>query len=348
MRLPPAEKGFDPPPAETRRELERLIAALDGAIPPKVVDRNLLIATWNVKHLARYTDRWTYRPDDDPKRNLSDVCAIAEIVSRFDVVALVEVKRDLSALRLLMKILGPEWAFTVSDVTEGEPGNAERLAYVYDLRRVRPSGMVGELVIPDDVLDDPQSVIHEQFARTPYTVSFRAGPEAFTLVTLHVKWKSEAERTPELKTIADWLARRSKDRDEFNRNLIALGDFNIERRDDPNWKAFVQENGLQPPEELDTVLRTVGETEMDHTYYDQIAWFRNGRRSALTLDYVDAGGFIWTDHLLTDVADVDQKQARISDHFPLWAMFALRDAPLEPPKKPGARLFRRREAVAGR
>jgi hypothetical protein len=49
-------------------------------------------------------------PDDSPKRGLSHVLYIAEIISRLDVVALQEVKGDLGALRLLMQTLGPEWA----------------------------------------------------------------------------------------------------------------------------------------------------------------------------------------------------------------------------------------------
>jgi endonuclease/exonuclease/phosphatase family metal-dependent hydrolase len=321
--LPPASAGFDPPPPETLAALGALTASLDERLPAKVVDRNLLIATWNLANFARVTKRWDSRPNDNPRRNLQDLCCIAEVVSRFDVVALVEVKRNLEAFRLLLQILGPDWGFIVSDTTEGDPGHDERLGYVFDLRRVRPSGLVGEIVIPDASLAAPDAVIRKQFARTPYSVSFHAGSKTFTLVTLHILYGDKpADRTPELRGIAKWLSEHADDPDEFNRNFIALGDFNIDRHDDPNWRAFVVEYGLSPPYELMDVPRTVGDTQSLHSYFDQIAWFTKGPRAALTLRYRNAGGFIWTDTLLTDLPQTT-KQARISDHYPLWAEFEL-------------------------
>ena len=325
MHLPPASAGLPAPPDVSLQVLQELTARLDAAIPAKVVDRNLLIGTWNIRQFARITKRWQATPDDDPKRNLEDLCCIAEVISRFDVVALVEVKRNLEALRLLMQTLGPEWGFVVSDVTEGTPGNVERLAFVFDLRRVRPSGLAGEIVIPEEELGSADAIIRRQFARTPYSVSFGAADKAFTLVSLHILWGTEPDdRTPEIRAIAKWFADHADDPDGFNRNMIALGDFNIDRVGDANWNAFVVEYGLSPPDKLLDVPRTVGETKGLHSFYDQIAWFTKGKRSALTLRYEDSGGFIWTDHLLVDVKQ-SEKEARISDHYPLWAEFHLRD-----------------------
>ena len=321
--LPPARFDFDDPPEATLRALEGLDEALDDAIPSKRSDENLLIATWNIKALARVTKRWASSDEDDPKRNLQDLCCIATIVSRFDVVALVEIKRDMEALRLLMAILGPKWGFIVSDVTEGTGGNTERLGYIFDLDRVRPSGMAGELVIPDEVLDVSEAVLKKQFDRTPYKVSFSSSEDAFTLVSLHIVFGDRAsDRTPELGGFAHWMREHAEDEDEFNRNLIALGDFNIDRMGDPNWNAFVIDNGLSPPAELLDLPRTVGDTEDKHSFFDQIAWFDDGQFSALTLDYRTAGTFIWDRHLLEDVP-VRRKEARISDHYPLWAEFGL-------------------------
>ena len=222
-----------------------------------------------------------------------------------------------------MEILGPAWGFIVSDTVEGEPGNDERLGFIFDRRRVELAGMAGELVIPDAELEDGDAILRRQFARTPYAVSFRAAQEGFTLVSLHVIWGSgdPAERTPELRRIAKWLREQARDPDDFNRNLIALGDFNIDRHDDPNWQAFVVEYGLSPPDKLFDVPRTVGDTSAEHSYFDQIAWFNEGKGAALTLEYSgSAGGFIWTDYLLQGLPD-RRKESRISDHYPLWAEF---------------------------
>jgi endonuclease/exonuclease/phosphatase family metal-dependent hydrolase len=321
--FPPAELRLEPPPQTARDTLGRLSTAL-REVPAKKRADNLLIGTWNIKAFSRVNRKWETATGDSPLRNLQDMCAIADVVSRFDVVALVEVKRDLTALRLLLRILGPNWSFIVSDVTEGDAGNSERLAYVFDLRRVRPSGLAGEIVIPDAVLRDPAAVLREQFARTPYAVSFSAGDKGFTLVSLHIKWGTPAQRTPEIAAIAEWLRDRADDPDEFNRNMIALGDFNIDRRSDPNWEAFIS-RGLTPPAELLDAPRTVGERRGLNSFFDQIAWFTKGSREALTLKYRTAGTFDWTAHILQEVARNTTKEARISDHFPLWAEFGLAD-----------------------
>jgi hypothetical protein len=319
--LPPPELHLGDPPAATVELLQHLEEVLDRDLPAKRANQNLLIATWNIKSLARVTRRWESAETDDPKRNLQDLCCIATVISRFDVVAVVEIKRNLEALRLLMTILGPRWGFIASNVTEGNGGNEERLGYVFNLDRVKPSGMAGELVIPDEQLDQPQAILDKQFVRTPYTVSFSAGEDAFTLVSLYILFGDSAgDRTSELSGFAHWMHDHADDEDEFNRNLIALGDFNIDRQGDPNWNAFVIENGLSPPAELLGLPRTVGDTEHKHSFFDQIAWFNDGQRSALTLTYKTAGTFIWDNHLLQGVP-VPRKEARISDHYPLWAEF---------------------------
>ena len=323
--LPPSELGFGDPPAEVSTLLESLEDALESELPAKRAGENVLIATWNIQALSRATKRWIAAETDDPKRNLQDLCCIATIISRFDVVAVVEIKRNLEALRLLMAILGPGWGFIVSDVSGGEEGNDERLGYLFDLERAKTSGLAGELVIPDEELDQDQAVLDEQFDRTPYTVSFGAGDQAFTLISLHIKYGESDQpelRTPELAGFAAWMRDHADDEDEFNGNLIALGDFNIDRQGDPNWDAFVIENGLSPPDKLLDLPRTVGDTESEHSFYDQIAWFDDGQRSALTLEFVDAGTFIWDEHLLTDLP-ARRKEARISDHYPLWAEFGI-------------------------
>jgi len=289
-----------------------------------VVDRNLLIGTWNIRQFGRVTKRWLRGDRDNPKRNLQDICCLAEVIARFDVTALVEVKRNLEALRLLMQVLGPDWGFIVSDTVEGDPGNSERLAFVFDLRRVRPSGLAGEIVLPEQEFGSAEALINRQFARTPYTVSFTGAGQGFTLVSLHILWgDNPAQRTPELRRIAQWLFEHADDPDDFNRNMITLGDFNIDRRDDPNWRALFIDYGLTPPDKLLDVPRTVGDTPSKHSFYDQIAWFTKGGKSSLTLQYLTSGGFTWTDHLLKDVKQ-SEKEARISDHYPLWAEFSLR------------------------
>ncbi len=128
--------------AAVRRTADRLLALKDHldqdwahpdlkGVPARGDDR-LLLATWNIREF------------DSPAygaRSLEPLCYIAEIISRFDLVALQEVHRDLRALDELRALLGNWWQYLVTDVTEGTRGNDERMAFLYDTRKVRFSGL---------------------------------------------------------------------------------------------------------------------------------------------------------------------------------------------------------------
>lgn len=308
--------------------LDELRGACDSEIPSKRLDRNLLIATFNIRAFGDLTERWeTERGSDSPLRNLADVRALAEIVARFDVVAIQEARANLKALRHMLKVLGSDWSLLLTDVNPPPRGNGERLAFLFDQRRVKPSGLAAELVVPQEEIDAERvspGALREQFVRTPYAVSFQIADQTFILVTLHVLYGDKPEdRLDELRGIARWLAdwaRRTAE--DYSQNLIALGDFNVDRKDDPTWQALTS-TGLAPPEELDGLSRTISDRPGKEHYYDQIAWFHEGGRAELTLTYTGrAGRFEWTKHLLQDL-EANEKSWRISDHYPLWCEFAL-------------------------
>jgi endonuclease/exonuclease/phosphatase family metal-dependent hydrolase len=233
--------AVETPPEEVVADLARLRSALDEAVPAKGLDRNLLIATWNVRAFRGLFEKWVFTEQDTPKRDLHSLLSIAEIVSRFDVVAIQEARENLKALRRLLKVLGPNWGLSLTDVTEGAPGNGERMAFLFDTRRVVPSGLACEIVVPEEQLDTiGPGALKRQFARTPYAVSFRSGGKTFILITLHVLYgEDEEERVPELRAIAHWLAGWARDIDGWDHNLIALGDFNIDRKGDALHDALV-------------------------------------------------------------------------------------------------------------
>jgi Endonuclease/Exonuclease/phosphatase family len=180
--MPALEIGDDPailePPAAVGEELATLGTALDAEVPAKLVDRNLLVATWNIRAFGDMADTWKRGPNDKPKRNMADALAIAEVLSRFDVIAVQEAKANLRALRHVLKALGPEWALILTDVNPKPAGNEERLAFVFDTRRVRPSGLAAELVVPEAEVKRgriEKGELQKQFVRTPYAVSFLSG-----------------------------------------------------------------------------------------------------------------------------------------------------------------------------
>ncbi len=324
-------KVTDPPPEGVLADLDRLRSALDEGIPTKALDRNLLVATWNIRAFGGLTEKWESTEEDTPRRDLHSLLCISEIVSRFDVIALQEVKDDLKALRHMLHALGPHWGLSLTDVTKGSSGNSERMAFLFDTRRVQLSGLACELVVPQELLEriEPDA-LDRQFARTPYAVSFRAGTKTFILVTLHILYGNRAEeRVPELKAIAEWLAEWARNINGWDHNLIALGDFNIDRRGDALHDAFIS-TGLDIPADLQEVPRTIfSDPEKPHLdkFYDQIAWF-TGRNDlpALSLQYSRGGFFDFTKVALAS-RELTRAQLswRISDHYPLWAEFSVRD-----------------------
>jgi endonuclease/exonuclease/phosphatase family metal-dependent hydrolase len=240
------------------------------------------------------------------------------VIRRFDVVAVQEVRRTVTALMRTLDMLSPDWRVIVSDVTEGDDGNDERLAFVYNTKRVQPSGLVGEIVLPVK----PQVVV-KQFARTPYVASFKVGSTEFILVSLHVLWGTKpGDRLPEIIAIAEWMRDWAERPGDWNRNLLVLGDFNLDRLDNPLYQAFTS-TGLWPPAELNDVRRTIfGDSAADH-FYDQIAWFGDADDHALleslTYNHV-AGSVDFVGQVMTHLTN-QSLSWKISDHLPLWVEF---------------------------
>lgn len=307
--------AYPRPAVEDIARLRRRIAA--SGLPGKLTDRNLLIGTWNIRAFGRVYEKWDENLGS-PKRNLRAMASIAEVIRQLDVVAIQEVKRDTAGIRRLVEeFLGPDWELIISDVAAGSEGNTERLGFIYDKRRVQPSGLAGEIVLPATKAGDPA----EQFARPPYIVGFRSAGESFALLTAHIKYgKVPQDRIGELQELARYVAEEIRDRTTTDSgeesNLIVLGDFNIdERQGNPLFDAFVS-TGLVVPKQL-WGLKTTYDTKPK--YYDQIAWFMGG----LNLIFNDRAGVVDIAGALFKELTLKQMSFRISDHFPLWAEFSI-------------------------
>jgi hypothetical protein len=310
------------PPAEVARERAAVRRAVQGVVPTKTSD-NLLVGTWNLRAFGGLTKSWQARAADSPKRDWRAVALIAEVIGCFDVVAVQEVKRDVTALRFLLECLGPRWKPTFTDVTEGEAGNGERLTFLYDSERVQPSGLMGEMVLPP-VAGDPA----RQFARTPYSVSFARGGVEFTLTTVYVLWGDQPDdRVSEVAAFAQWMRAWADRKNDLNKNLLVLGDFNLDRLGNPLYEAFVS-TGLLPPSVLNDVPRTIFDNDRDRHFYDQIAWFGDttgsGGQGLLDgLAFTGQGGtFDFLPHVFAGLTK-NEVSWRISDHHPLWVEFTL-------------------------
>lgn len=132
-------------PAEWKRITEKLEASPDRYGLPQREYGSVLLGSFNIRKLgssrSRNSDTWQF---------LADVCR------SFDLLAVQEVMDDLSGLRRLMKLLGPDFSLVVSDLTgvfPGEPGVGERLGFIYRWRAV------DRMEVASDVTFDRTKVI---------------------------------------------------------------------------------------------------------------------------------------------------------------------------------------------
>ncbi|MCL2752015.1 MAG: endonuclease/exonuclease/phosphatase family protein, partial [Firmicutes bacterium] len=264
---------------ERNRVVDKLLALraqLDRQIPAKTADDTLLLATWNIRAFG-------------DNRRTESLHYIAEIISRFDLVAVQEVASDLGGLQKLVTLLGPGWDYIVTDSTDGTAGGGERMAFVYDKCKVFFRKMAGKIVLPESRLIDKKW----QFARTPFTVAFQAGWFRFILTTVHVYYgtseRENTRRVEEIGAISEFLKKRAKKEDE---NYILLGDFNIFKQSDATMKAM-EKHGFYIPDALREHPSDLGKTK----YYDQIAFnlkiepkmtvFSEGKQRAGALDFTE-------------------------------------------------------------
>ena len=240
---------------ERNRVIEKILELrnqLDMQVPAKTATETLLLATWNIRAFG------------DNRRGES-LHYLAEIISRFDLVAIQEIASNLDGLKKLVALLGHNWDYIVTDSTEGTAGGGERMAFVYDKCKVFFRKMAGELVLPQPKLLGEKKL---QFARTPFSVSFQAGWFRFILTTVHIIYgsssKEDPQRVAEIKAVAEFLSKRAKKEDE---NSILLGDFNIFKGSDATMKAL-EKSGFYIPSAIREHPTDLGKT----MYYDQIAF----------------------------------------------------------------------------
>lgn len=261
-------KGNTPEGERIITHLLTLRKQLTAQIPEKKLTENLLLATWNIREFG--THKYGGRRDEA-------YYYIAEIISRFDIVAIQEVREDLNALKKLLAILGAYWKYIFTDVTGGKRGNGERLAFLFDTRKVQFGGLAGEMVLPPYEKKDPDSgqIVYQpvqQLARTPYLCGFLAGWNNFVLSTVHILYGSAAaddpDRIKEIEEVARMMSEKAEDQYAWTNNMILLGDFNIYSPQDQTYKAIEAEGFVIPA----AIKKLPGSNVPKDKFYDQIAF----------------------------------------------------------------------------
>ncbi|HKH49128.1 MAG TPA: endonuclease/exonuclease/phosphatase family protein [Thermoanaerobaculia bacterium] len=310
--------------AHAERTAQGLLRLKEGfkeeGVPERVRSSKLLLATWNIRE---------FESGKYGARQREALYYIAEIIDHFDIVAVQEVRDDLSSLEKVMDILGSWWEYLLTDVTEGRQGNLERMAFIYDTRKVRFGGLAGEIVVPPVDKSTPSG----QFARTPFIVGFRTGWFKFTICTTHIYYgesvADDPQRVREIQQLAKHLADTAAKEQAWAKNMIVLGDFNIFGVEDETFKALTK-----PGFQIHPQLLGIGSNLDQSKHFDQIAFIAPDMKDRL--EECNAGVFNYYKYVYRDAEaeqygpDVpttktgkpgkfrDWRTYQMSDHLPMW------------------------------
>ena len=290
--------------------LQKRITA--AKIPPSKLDETINVAVWNIREFCKV------------HRTEAAIHFIAEILGQFDLVALVELRNDLTDLGRVLPILGPSWDVVYSDWIEDAGGNKERVAFLFDHRAVTFNGLAAEVDAPRRK-KGREYLATQSFWRAPYMCSFRAGNFDFIAVATHARWGDSIEgRQAELQMLADWIDTRFKDKFAEDHDLIVMGDFNVPKIGDSLFKALTS-RGLQVPDALVNLRagsQVIGGSNFGKdARYDQILHLPTLKKrfsnEGGTLDFFGSDASI---KVLFPNKDYTRNKFsfQLSDHFPLW------------------------------
>lgn len=302
-------------------KLRKRLSSKTNGIPEKKLTGNLILGTWNIRELGN--TKYGGRMEES-------IFYIAEIISRFDLVAIQEVRDNLGDFERVMRVLGKDWGVFISTVTEGTSGNKERLAFLYDKRTVSFKNIAGQIIIPGK-----SNTV--QFARAPYVIRFQSGWLNFDICTTHIYYGKDSKNSPEYKrrvkeisTLVGFCKKYFIDKKQSN-NLFILGDFNIENKTADTYKAATSSDFKIP----DAILKSnlAGTNVKRDKIYDQILYYNRFE----DIQFKNAGIFDFYDTVFDKLSTYlerinqhyekgistqkefdDFKTYQMSDHLPMW------------------------------
>ncbi len=254
------------------------------ALVPLFVQADVLVGSWNIKHLGWNNDK--------------AMPQVAHVANHFDLLAVQELMDPAALARLearLEEVSGEPWSSMASHAL-GRSSYEEHYGFLWREREVAYEDGAVVFIDRDDV-----------FAREPYSARFRdveAG-DLFTLATVHVVYgDSVSERLPEVEALADYWQWLGETYPETPRLLA--GDFNLAPEHDA-W-APLRAAGAVPAvtEGASTLATTAGEYA---NLYDNL-WYDAGRLAP------DEQGILRFSELLPLAHQAARD--RVSDHAPVY------------------------------
>lgn len=325
--------------AMRKRTIQNLLSlreGLDNQITRKIADKNLIVASWNIKEFGH------------TKQRLPEAYFyMAEIINRFDLIAIQEVKTGLEDLYILMRLLGDDWAYQINDITEGKAGNAERSAYLYNKTRVELAGLAAEIVLWDKLTQHSEI---KQLKRTPYMTGFNAGWKQFAMINIHLHPGDDQDdvlyRREEVSLLLQALKEKIRLGRIWNENLILAGDFNFyggASKDDGTIQ-FIYDEGFKEVESIIGIDTNASMTDVyDRLFITSNDYFCLGSNAAnqeqggvfnpFAFVYQEADLLTYKSYMLDDYTgskDLENqdnlmayykhpwRKNQLSDHFPIW------------------------------
>ena len=309
---------------------------IERNIPVKNADE-IDIATWNIANLGVQ------------KRRDKDLKLIAYILSRFDIIAVQEVRSNLSVYNKVIASLKPLGFKTIfTDVA----GGGERMSVIYNSNILEQNSLVGELdynpngtVVNGEYVVTPKKqkfklnganieTYFDNFNRNPFLTTWKVKKSnlSFLLANVHIFYGKKEDNDParfnnriaEVYFLADWAKemQRSKNKDKvFEQNIVLIGDMNIPKMssDDKVYRALKRRGFVRTK-----YSSKAGTTIKDFMTYDQIIFANDKLRQVEINNYsavvVDFDNFIFKD-LWNQVEDGN----RTLTQFKAWTKFAISD-----------------------
>ena len=209
------DSGIEKPEPETEDELE----PEPGDTPPGTAEASeIKLATWNVRILS------------NGSRDDTELTKIAEIIKRYDLVAIQET-RDTTVLNRLKNML-PGYTYIASDPV----GSSVKEIYTYFYK----DGLISVIGTPYVYVEES-----DEFIREPYVACFKVGNFDFTLINIHVIYgDSVTDRRAEVSLLDDVINQVQKV-NLGEKDIILLGDFNLES-DDSAWQITTHQLRVDP------------------------------------------------------------------------------------------------------
>jgi endonuclease/exonuclease/phosphatase family metal-dependent hydrolase len=246
---------------------------------PLTAQEPLSLATWNVRILS------------DNSRDDQELEQIASILSRYEFVALQEV-RDTIVLDRLVALL-PDYAYIASPPVGR--GVSERYAFFYHTGRIDVTAEPTLAPDPDDI-----------FIREPFVGHFAADSFDFSIVSVHIIYgDSITQRRTEVSALAEILMAVDT-ANGSEADILLVGDFNLPP-DDQAWDLPTY-RPLVPPDMPTTIT--------DRSSYDNI-WFRPATTHEI---FADIEIYLFDELLFTN--NDRAASLAVSDHRPVRARFS--------------------------